>query len=130
MNGTRTALTAGLLAAVMVFGSGCSKDSSNPYGSSGNNNPPAGTPPNTVVMTGSSFAPTTMTVARHTMITWRNDDGMTHTATSDNGLWNTGDITSGASKSVTMDSAGTFPYHCIYHGGPGTGMAGTITVTP
>jgi plastocyanin len=125
MNRTKVALTATVFAAALLISAGCSKDSSNPYGSSNNNNnPPAGTPPNTVVMTGSSFAPLTMTVARHTTITWRNDDGMTHTATSDNGLWNTGDITAGASKTVVLDSAGTFPYHCIYH----SGMNGSITV--
>ena len=50
-----------------------------------------------------------------------------HTAT---GLgcpaWDTGNIFPGESKCVTFSIAGTYPFHCVYHGG----MDGVIDVTP
>ena len=102
---------------------GCNSDTSSPYG----NKVPAGTsPPNTIVMVNISFSPSTMTVKRGTTVIWKNNDSYTHTSTSDTGVWNTGDITPGSSKSVTFNTAGTFPFHCYYH--QAMGMTGTITV--
>ena len=53
-----------------------------------------------------------------------------HTLTWDSGPGtlpaNTGTITSG-SRTVTLQP-GTYQYHCSIHGGPGTGMHGTIVV--
>ena len=53
-----------------------------------------------------------------------------HTLTWDSGPGtlpaNTGTITSGT-RSVILQ-AGTYQYHCAIHGGPGTGMHGTIVV--
>jgi plastocyanin len=31
--------------------------------------------------------------------------------------------------SWTFDEAGAYPYHCTFHGGPGTGMSGTVVVS-
>jgi plastocyanin len=86
----------------------------------------ATTPPNTVTMTGSEFHPKTLTVSKGTEVTWLNDDGNTHTSTSDNGVWDTKDIAAGKSKKTTFNTVGTFPYHCIYH--VSSGMTGTIVV--
>lgn len=53
-----------------------------------------------------------------------------HTLTWDSGPGtlpaNTGVITSGT-QVVTLQ-AGTYQYHCAIHGGPGTGMHGTVVV--
>jgi len=38
-----------------------------------------------------------------------------HTATESKGVWDTGDIAPGESKSVTFDSAGTYVYNCSPH---------------
>jgi len=102
---------------------GCSKDSSNPYGPS---TPAAPTPapPNTVVLSGMAFGPASVTIAKNTTITWRNNDGMAHTSTSDTGVWDTGNISAGGSKTTTFATAGTFTYHCTYH----KSMTGTIVV--
>jgi plastocyanin len=101
---------------------GCSKDSSNPYGSStGSSGAP---PPNTVVMMNIAFNPGTLTVSTGTTVTWQNNNGTTHTSTSDNGVWDTGNITGGTSKTLTFSNAGTFKYHCSLH----AGMTGTILV--
>ena len=71
-------------------------------------------------------SPASMTIHKGTTITWKNNDGFVHTSTADGGLWNTGDIAGGASKTTTFDSVGTFTYNCIYH--RSMGMVGTIKV--
>jgi plastocyanin len=103
------------IAGLIEFG-GCNS-SSNPYSSSSGNN--AGnntiTTPNTVVLYNMSFGPSTLTVAKGTTVTWQNNDGIAHTATSDTGAWDSGTIPAGGSKGVTFNTAGTFPYHCTVH---------------
>ncbi len=84
-------------------------------------------PPNTVTMAGMMFYPTTLTVSKGTTVTWQNNDAITHTSTSDApGIWDTGDIASNSSKTVTFNTVGTFRYHCKYH--EGMGMVGIIVV--
>ena len=77
-----------------------------------------------VDIAGFAFAPQTITVHVGDTVTWTNADAQRHTATADDGSFNTGAITSGQSKSVTLMSAGTFPYHCSIH----TYMTATIVV--
>ena len=110
-----------LAVALLIIG-GCSSNDggTGPYGST---SPPPATP-NTINLSGSAFNPATITVARGTTVTWKNNDGMTHTSTSDTGVWDTGDIVSGGTKTTTFNTAGTFPFHCIYH----AGMKGTVVV--
>lgn len=86
---------------------------------------------NLVKMVGNSFSPSSITVTLPSSggvtVTWRNDDAYTtHTATSDNGVFNTGDILPGQTKSFTFTAKGTFPYHCVYH--QAMGMTGTVVV--
>jgi plastocyanin len=102
---------------------GCSKDSSNPSATSYSSTPQQ-TPPNTIDMSGMAFSPVSMTITKGTTITWRNNDGLAHTSTSDTGVWDTGNIPAGSSKTTTFANAGTFAYHCAYH----TMMTGTIIV--
>ncbi len=66
-------------------------------------------------------------------VTWTNNDSspIRHTATSDPAVtpaFDSGPLVHGASFSVTFNQAGAFPYHCFFHGSPGSGMHGTITV--
>ena len=83
----------------------------------------------TINMTNFKFDPPTLTVNVGDTITWKNNDQTEHTATADDGTFNTGDVAPGKDASVTMSKAGTFPFYCKYHGGPGgKGMSGTITV--
>jgi hypothetical protein len=51
-------------------------------------------------------------------------DSVTHTATGDNGSFDTGDIAAGSSATITFDNPGTFTYHCAIH----PNMTGTIVV--
>jgi plastocyanin len=102
---------------------GCSKDSSNPSGTPSSQSPPPAQS-NTVTMINISFSPSTLTVSKGTTVTWQNNDNVTHTSTSDTGLWDTGNIAPGSSKDVTFSNAGTFKYHCTIH----ASMTGTIIV--
>jgi plastocyanin len=114
------------LAVATMAASGCSNNSmSGPYG--GGPPPPARTPANTFVLSNLRFNPTSMTVPVGTTITWQNDDATVHTSTSDTpGLWDTGNISAGSSKTTKFNTAGTFTFHCIYH--VSMGMTGSITV--
>lgn len=85
----------------------------------------------TVQMLDFKFEPKTITVPVGTVITWKNDGAAPHTATADDGSFDTGNVdASQSSKAITFDKAGTFAYYCVYHGSKGgVGMAGTIVVT-
>jgi plastocyanin len=71
--------------------------------------------PASVTVANMSFGPSRVTVGVGETVTWRFQDAMAHTATSDNGFFNTGSASGGASRTVRFGSAGTFPYHCIFH---------------
>jgi plastocyanin len=103
---------------------GCSKDSSNPGGTSSSSQSPPPAQSTTLVMMNIAFSPNRLTVAKGTTVTWQNNDNVTHTSTSDTGLWDTGNIAPGGSKDVTFSNAGTFNYHCTIH----ASMTGTIIV--
>jgi plastocyanin len=68
-----------------------------------------------VDIAGFAFAPRSVTVHVGDTVTWANSDARSHTATADDGSFDTGPITNGASKSVTFSTAGTFAYHCAIH---------------
>ena len=72
-----------------------------------------------------SFAPRSVSVNVGDTITFRNTGDEPHTATARNGSFDTGNIASGASGSVTLRTAGTFSYFCKPH----PFMTGTVTVT-
>jgi plastocyanin len=95
-----------------------------------------------VTISGFAFHPPSVTVNAGDTVTWTNNDGISHTATADDGsTFNTGAIGSGGSASATFNSAGTFAYHCSIHptmhgrvvvraasGGGGGGVPGTDTL--
>lgn len=70
-----------------------------------------------------------ITVAVGAKITFTNQDGAPHTATSGkspnaDGAFDTGTLTKAQSKSVKLAKAGTFSYYCAIH----PFMKGTVTV--
>jgi plastocyanin len=69
------------------------------------------------------YSPTPLTVAVGTTVTWGNNDGAQHTATSDSNLWNVS-LAPGATGSFKFDTPGTYTYHCAIH----SFMKGTIIV--
>jgi plastocyanin len=70
------------------------------------------------------FSPGTTTVHVGDAITWTNDGPSPHSATANNGSFDTGVLQKGASASHTFTQAGTFTYFCKVH----PFMHGTIVV--
>ncbi len=88
---------------------------------------PSATPPesaNSVSISGFAFNPASLTVTVGTLVTWTNNDSVTHTVTSDTGVWDSGQIISGQTFSHTFNQTGTFSYHCSIH----TNMVAKIVV--
>jgi plastocyanin len=71
-----------------------------------------------------AFNPASITVSVNTTIKWTNKEGITHTVTSNNGLFDSGNISSNGTYSHQFTTAGTYPYHCTIH----SSMTGTIIV--
>jgi plastocyanin len=71
------------------------------------------------------FESATLTVKAGTVVKFVNHDTAAHTATADDGSFDTGSIAPGGSADVHLDKAGTFTYKCSFH----PSMTGTITVT-
>jgi plastocyanin len=140
------------LISVFVAGAACGGSSPTSYG--GNSAPPPpGPSAQTVNMSDYAFSPPSLTIKVGTTVRWVNVGATSHTATSDAGVspaWDSGTLgapgtttdpyggtmaTPGGSysaPSATFSTPGTYPYHCTFHGTPGSvpgTMKGTITVT-
>jgi|GEM_PF-1022217 len=76
----------------------------------------------TVDIRGFAFAPAQVTVTAGAGVSWRNGDGVTHTATGS--AFDSGRLAGGQSATVTFATPGTFTYACAIH----ASMRGTITV--
>jgi plastocyanin len=72
-----------------------------------------------------TFDPGTITIQPGTTVTWTNNDSATHTATADDGSFDSGNLATGQSFSMTFDTPGTYTYHCAIH----PNMTATIVVT-
>jgi plastocyanin len=71
-----------------------------------------------------AYSEQTITVKVGEKVTWTNNDTVAHTATADDGSFDTGMIEPGQSGSVAFDTAGTYTYHCTPH----PNMTATIVV--
>lgn len=71
-----------------------------------------------------NFALPSITVAAGTTVEWTNQDDVPHTATADEGAFDSGTLNTGDSYEFTFDEPGTFSYFCEVH----PNMTGTITV--
>jgi plastocyanin len=79
---------------------------------------------NEVFIQGMAFSPQTLTVAVNTTVKWTNKDAVSHTATSNTGVFDSGMLGNGGWYSFQFTSTGTYQYHCAVH----PGMTGTIIV--
>ena len=70
------------------------------------------------------FAPTALTVAAGSTVTWTNKDDEPHTIVSDGGLFRSAALDTNESFSFRFDKPGTYGYTCTIH----PRMAGTIVV--
>ncbi|MFQ5640655.1 MAG: plastocyanin/azurin family copper-binding protein, partial [bacterium] len=99
--------------------------------------PPPPPPPGgdaIVTMKDNFFSPRNITVKPGDKITWNNLGAKPHTATDDNGGWDSGTVNAGGSWSWSVPAStqdGTnIPYYCVFHGDKGgIGMSGVIQVS-
>jgi plastocyanin len=70
------------------------------------------------------FGPASVSTTLGGSVTWTFQDTIAHTSTSDQGFWDSGTKSGGATYVRTFTSAGTFAYHCAIH----TMMRGTVKV--
>ena len=75
-------------------------------------------------ITGFDFTPDNQTIEIGTTIRWTNNDPVSHSATSDNGVFDSGLLANGEQFSYTFNATGVYPYHCTPH----PSMMDTITV--
>ncbi len=71
-----------------------------------------------------TYVPDPVTIQVGGKVTWQNEDTAPHTATADDGSFDTGTLERGKIKSETFKQAGTFPYFCEIH----PTMRGTVEV--
>jgi plastocyanin len=71
-----------------------------------------------------TYGPDPVTVQVGGKVTWLNEDTAPHTATADDGSFDTGTLDRGKLGSETFKEAGTFPYFCEVH----PTMHGTVEV--
>jgi plastocyanin len=70
------------------------------------------------------YQPKEVTISNDTSVTWVNQDSALHTATADNGSFDTGIIPIDAHATVLITGSSKLDYHCTIH----PWMQGTITV--
>jgi plastocyanin len=76
-----------------------------------------------------SFNPDPVAIGIGDTVEWIWDED-NHSTTADNGSWDSGVLNAGATFRYTFPTAGSFPYYCSVHGGPGgIGMSSTVNVS-
>lgn len=78
----------------------------------------------TVEIHGMGFQPATVEIAVGDTVTFLNTNRAIHTATANDGSFDTGRLRHQASTTVTFGEAGAFPFECVVH----PAMKGTIEV--
>ncbi len=78
----------------------------------------------TVTIKNFAFEPATITIAAGDTVVFVNEDGAPHTATASNGTFDTGNLSTGESGSISVIDAGTYEYFCAIH----PAMKGTVVV--
>jgi plastocyanin len=115
-----------LATSAVLFLASCGSSSSSPSTPSS-----PGTAANIVITIQSqngnmSFSPASASVKIGQTVAWKNADTITHTATQDNGSFDTGAVAPGTTSApIQFSSAGSLPYHCSIH----PSMVATLTVT-
>ncbi len=78
-----------------------------------------------VSIEGFAFSPAVLEVAVGDVVKFTNLDGAPHTATANNGAFDTGRLKRGESFELTVTDAGEHPYFCTFH----RSMTATITAS-
>ena len=81
--------------------------------------------PKVVTISNFAFSPANIEITSGHGVTFVNQDSAPHTATADNGAFDTGRLNNGQQATLTFNAPGTYSYSCAFH----PMMKGTITVT-
>lgn len=111
--------------AIVVLVSACGGSSNHDSTPTTQPSQPASSASDTVTIKDFKFGPATLNVKHGAKVTVTNSDSTTHTATADDGAFDTGDLDPGSSKTITLSKAGRYAYHCQIH----SFMKGTIVVS-
>lgn len=109
-----------LVAAILllVAAGGCGSDGSTAESAMGSDGD------GTVAIADFAYSPSSLTVDSGTTVSFPNRDSTSHTASANDGAFDTGTIEGGKSGSVTLEQPGTYRYYCLFH----PFMKGTVTV--
>jgi plastocyanin len=77
-----------------------------------------------ITIAGYAYHPVAVTVSAGARVTFTNEDGTAHTATSSTGGFDTGTLNMRQSKTLTLSKHGSYSYICQFH----PFMRGQITV--
>jgi len=117
----------GVLVAAATSTAGCSSgsnssSSSTPTAPSSGSGDGSQNNPITVFITNSTYSPNPLTVKAGLYVNFKNNDAIVHSATFDNGTYESGDIPafSAHDVAVAMTTTGTVTFHCRFHGEKGS----------
>lgn len=77
-----------------------------------------------VEISGMAFTPSALDVAVGDTVTWINRDVVPHTATAENGAWDSGSLGQGEEWSLVVKASGPVDYRCAFH----PRMTGVVSV--
>jgi|YNPNPStandDraft_1061719.scaffolds.fasta_scaffold205262_1 plastocyanin len=81
-------------------------------------------PTASITISGFAFVPQTIEITAGTKVVWMNNDSVVHTVTSNDRIFDSGNMSRGATFSFTFTQPGTYEYFCIPH----PYMKGTVVV--
>lgn len=108
-----------IISGIVILIYSCSKSYNAPAPATKNSGSDA-----SVTIQNMAFGPDTLRIAAGTKVTWSNADGMTHTVTELNTLFDSGNLPPGKTFSYTFSTTGSFKYYCVIH----PGMKGIVIV--
>jgi len=111
-----------LLMSASLATSGCDSTPASPTTPSSGSGDGSSGNPITVFITNSTYSPNPLTVKVGQYVNFKNNDSIVHSATFDNGTYESGDIPplSAHDPPVAMTKTGTFGFHCRLHGEKGS----------
>jgi plastocyanin len=115
-------IAVGIMMSAAVVVAGCGSNPASPTA------PPSGSGdgtrdnPITVFITNSVYSPNPLSVRAGQYVNFKNNDSVVHSATFDNGTYESGDIPafSAHDVAVAMTATGTFTFRCRMHGERGS----------
>ena len=115
-------IAVGILMSSALVAVGCGSTSASPMTPSPGSGDGTSGNPITVFITNSVYSPNPLTVKAGQYVNFKNNDSTVHSATFDNGTYESGDIPalSAHDVPVAMTSTGTFSFRCRMHGEKGS----------